>query len=103
MRFYALLKTLLSQSRVAKRMIENTEWSAVIEVANYDPALFDVLSKDIAERPRGNYFYAHALIPHGPYIYQPGCTVSYDHAPLLTSARTLESNRRAIIEEAAFQ
>ncbi len=90
MRFYALLKTLLSQSRVAKRMIENTEWNAVIEVANYNPTLFDVLSEDLGERPWGNYFYAHALIPHGPYIYQPGCTVSYDHAPLLTSARTLE-------------
>ena len=88
-RFFALLKTLLSQSRVEKRMIENTEWNALIEVANHDPALFDVLSKELDARPLGNYFYAHALMPHSPYIYQPGCTVSYDHSPLVTAARTV--------------
>ena len=88
-RFYALLKTLLSQSRVAARLIKNAEWNTRLEVANYDPALFDVLSKELDARPGGNYFYAHALIPHGPYIYQPGCTVSYDHTSLLTSARTM--------------
>ena len=35
------------------------------------------MNRDIQAKRWGNYFFTHALIPHGPYVYQADCSVSY--------------------------
>ena len=82
-KFRALYTVLLSQSRLLEPLlaIGNQHLSA-LAIATYDPKLFEVLEQDILEKRAGNYYFAHALIPHGPYAYQPDCSVNYGLPPV---------------------
>jgi hypothetical protein len=87
LRFIILIKTLLGQSRLLRVLLADARWYSSVEVAVHEPRLFEVLSQDIQKRAMGNYFFAHALIPHGPFIYQADCSASYDLHPALTVGR----------------
>ena len=51
---------------------------AILGITNHDPQVFEELRQDILAKGWGNYYYAHALIPHGPFAYQPDCSVNYE-------------------------
>ncbi len=38
-------------------------------------AAFDRLIDDVVSAPEGTAFYAHFLLPHGPYIFRPDCSL----------------------------
>lgn len=78
-RLHSLLTVLFSQSKVLTEVLTRHKVIPNPLVAVYDPRIFDALKKDISLKKGGNYFFAHALIPHGPYAYQPDCSVSYDN------------------------
>jgi hypothetical protein len=77
-RVHALRKTLLRQSRILRTLLKNHLWMGEPAIAVHDPAVFTALEQDIKSKGNGNYFYAHALLPHGPYTYQSDCSVTYD-------------------------
>jgi len=82
----ALLSVLLDQSRVLSKTVYRYGAFPQFMLAVYDPRLFDTLKEDIGKRGNGNYFFAHALIPHGPFAYQPDCSVDYNTPPGLRRA-----------------
>lgn len=40
--------------------------------------VFDQLIADIESYPRGRVFFSHALLPHGPYVFNKDCSVRTD-------------------------
>lgn len=82
-----LAKTLLGQSSLLRALLADTNWYSSVEVAVHDPDVFEVLGQDILKRASGNYFFAHALIPHGPFIFQSDCAAQYGLPPALTVDR----------------
>jgi hypothetical protein len=80
--FRALYTVLLQQSRLLSDLQKSLEWRLPEpELPVHDPQVFEELKRDLSTRGRGNYFFAHALLPHGPFSYMPDCTVSFD-API---------------------
>lgn len=80
-RLYTLVMVLLDQSKLLSEILTGQQGLAVLGIPTHDPRIFDVLGKDIERKGAGNYYYAHVLLPHGPYAYQADCSVSFD-APL---------------------
>lgn len=78
-KFRVIATVLLNQSKLLSDLLFTEERSlGNLAVANHDPQVFRELGQDIRTKGRGNYFFAHALIPHGPFTYQPDCSVSYE-------------------------
>jgi len=100
-RFRALSLVLLSQSRLLSDLLPiRTQYLGVLGIAAYDPKVFAVLAEDIHKKGRGNYYFAHALIPHGPYVYQPDCSPDYSLSPVYRSAYVMnESNLPPLVYE----
>ncbi|MEH6585539.1 MAG: sulfatase-like hydrolase/transferase [Halioglobus sp.] len=81
-----LVKTLLNQSKFLWAALPESLRKSLGLFAVHDPRVFKLLSKDTSSRGPGNYFFAHALIPHSPFVYRPDCSVSYDAPIPLTVA-----------------
>lgn len=79
LRFHVLRKTLLEQSRIFRDLLSSSTWRASAGVAVHDPRIFSILADDVGSRGYGNYFFAHSLLPHGPFAYQSDCSVNYDN------------------------
>ena len=77
-RLYALVMVLLDQSKLLSEILTGQQGLAVLGITTHDPRVFDILEKDVRHKGVGNYFYAHVLLPHGPYAYQADCSVSYE-------------------------
>ncbi len=93
-KFRVLGTVLLNQSSLLSDVLFKGEQSlANLAVAYHDPQVFENLNQDIQAKGWGNYFFTHALIPHGPYVYQADCSVSYETPGYLRIA-----NQRSEVE-----
>lgn len=88
LRFRILLKTLLQQSSLLLGLTADVDWLSHVEVAVHDPRVFDTLARDLQAHAPGRYFFAHALIPHSPFIYRADCSPSYAQHPALRVGRS---------------
>jgi hypothetical protein len=73
----ALVLTLLEQSKVLSSVLSSYSAMPNLSIAVHDPRVFDVLEEDVIRKGGDNYFFAHALFPHGPFAYQPDCSINY--------------------------
>ena len=73
----ALSKILVQQSSLLFKLLPSDKGLKTISVAAHDPRIFDELKQDIGKQSEGYYLFAHALIPHTPFIYQADCSVNY--------------------------
>jgi hypothetical protein len=49
------------------------------------PQMFEQLTGDILQHPRGHAFFAHLIMPHYPYVYDSRCTLRPRSADWLTN------------------
>lgn len=77
-RIKMLLKVLVSQSNWLSNLVVSRELLLDQGIANYDPRVFINLEEDLFNEPRGKYFFAHILLPHGPFAFMNDCSVSYN-------------------------
>lgn len=77
LKIHALSKILVQQSTLLFQLAPSDKGLKTISIAAHDPRIFDVLEQDIGNNSSGYYFFAHALIPHTPFIYQADCSVNY--------------------------
>jgi len=49
------------------------------------PTVFDRLSEDILEHPRGHAFFAHLIMPHYPYVWDRNCALRERTSEWLTN------------------
>ena len=73
-----LAGVLLKQSTLLAKMFHPRSWFVDMGVTNHDPRVFFNLQKDILENPNGRYFFAHVLLPHGPFAYLHDCSINYE-------------------------
>jgi len=67
------------------RRMENNNFAPL---ASYP--YFELLERDLADKPDGQVFFAHLLIPHRPFMFASDCTIVLDH-PYDTMERMSDS------------
>lgn len=72
-----LAGVLLKQSTLLSDMFQSHGWFIDMGIANHDPQIFVNLQNDILAGPEGRYFFAHVLLPHGPFAYLHDCSINY--------------------------
>jgi len=55
-------------------------------IAHHDPRVFANLERDLLSDPGGKYFFAHILLPHGPFAFQDDCSINYESSRLVRFA-----------------
>ncbi len=73
-----LAGVLLRQSTLLADMFQSRNWFVDMGVTNHDPRVFSNLQRDILNEPNGRYFFAHVLLPHGPFAYLLDCSLNYE-------------------------
>lgn len=79
-----LAKVILSQSGVLTEAVKT--WMVDPAIAVHDPAVLDELAADVLAAPDGRAFFAHLLLPHGPFAYLHDCQVDYATDPRIRHA-----------------
>lgn len=83
-RVSALVHTLLGQSVLISGRVAAGAWLEDAEVAVHDPQVFEELENDILAGAAGRYFFAHALLPHAPFVFGRDCSPRYAEESWLT-------------------
>jgi hypothetical protein len=73
-----LTSVLVGQSTLLSSLLRSRDWLPEQGVAYYDPRVFSNLENDLLRTPRGKYFFAHVLLPHGPFVYMHDCSINYE-------------------------
>ncbi|MCZ6526949.1 MAG: hypothetical protein O6928_10450 [Gammaproteobacteria bacterium] len=76
-----LMTVMLTQSRLTKQAIKGLVYDQGI--AMHDPRVFLYLQDDLLQSSAGHVFFAHMLIPHGPFAFMHDCSVNYDSSPII--------------------
>ena len=69
---------LLSQSTLLSDLVPVRGWRNRLGIAIHDPRVLQNLGRDLLAGPDGRVFFAHVLLPHHPFVYQPDCSIDYD-------------------------
>lgn len=81
-----LAGVLLGQSGLLRHVMSRTGWLQGLNIAVHDPRVFDILAKEVLADPGGKLFFAHVLLPHGPFAFAPDCSISYAANPLVRTS-----------------
>ena len=84
-----LVKVLVSQSTLLSDLVVKRGWLLDQGVTHHDPRVFSKLESDLLDESAGKYFFAHVLLPHGPFAFLSDCSISYE-APLWARYSNLE-------------
>jgi hypothetical protein len=87
LRARALVHILVNQSRLLSKLQPDTGGALLISIAAHDPRITKEIEQDVSSNGPGYYFFAHALIPHEPYVYQADCSINYETEEVVRNAR----------------
>ncbi len=73
-----MLKVLVSQSTLASDLVVSNRWLLDQGVAYHDPRVFESLENDLLSESSGKYYFAHVLLPHGPFAFMNDCSIDYE-------------------------
>jgi hypothetical protein len=82
----ALTGVLLDQSWMYRPLIPHLFVSGRTPIGVHNPEVFSRLSGGITEASNGTLHFAHVLLPHGPFTFEPDCSVNYSGADIHRSA-----------------
>lgn len=71
-RFYERMRPLLGRSGIV--LASWRQWDGRVSPISTMPAI-DKMASDIESGSRGDLYFAHLLLPHYPYIYEPDCKI----------------------------
>ena len=95
-----LVKVLLSQLKLLSDLVVKKGWLLDQGVTHHDPRVFSNLENDLRDESAGKYFFAHVLLPHGPFAYMNDCSISYE-TPLW--ARYANVKDEAVLKDEIYE
>ena len=76
LRFRILAINLFGQSTLIHMFLQKNMWLLGWGVTLYQPNVIDEIGDDL-EQAGGGVFFAHLLLPHGPFVYGQDCQLDY--------------------------
>jgi hypothetical protein len=73
-----LTKVLIGQSTMLTDLMVSRRLLLDQGIAVHDPRVFTRLQSDLTKKADAQFYFAHVLLPHGPYAFRPDCSVNYD-------------------------
>jgi len=78
LRVKMLTKVLLGQSVLLSDLVASGGGLEEQGVAMHDPRVLTYLEKDLVQEPGGQFYFAHVLLPHGPFAFMHDCSINYE-------------------------
>lgn len=72
-----LTRVLLDQSKLLSEYMTSRKWVFGKGVAFHDPRVFSRLNSDLVTDANGRFYFAHVLLPHGPFVFMHDCSINY--------------------------
>jgi hypothetical protein len=72
-----ITRLMLSQSWLLNMIAEGQGWTRPGGFSYFKREIFNEMSNDMKNNPKGRLYFAHLLLPHSPYVYLGDCSLNY--------------------------
>ncbi len=81
-----ILGIMMKQSQLLSAVLVGRSWLINRQLPNHDPRIFAEMAADITSAGEGHVYFAHVLLPHGPFSYLNDCSINTRSPALIRGA-----------------